>query len=261
MCVSPAGKSPLDGEAIANLQKHMDELFTLPPTPLALPRAYWLPSSPLKLTSALMLLTPSEFFFTHISTLISSAKTNEFDMEIVNTYSDQCMVLPHRGYIVLTGEFQNPPGEHTRYLGVDRKNWNGTKILEEEVRYVHFSDWPVPKPWLAKDHILKENMPKCWPATVVDEKEDCGDQKRWLGFYDEYKKRRKVNQTARLINECTNPNLSRIFADLIENFLRLWETVVLGYPAFNDFLIFLWVLYVLKFQTTGVKIWGGGFYS
>ena len=57
--------------------------------------------------------------------------------------SSSGIVLPHWNYDVLSAE---PRAEnHTEYLGSDAEQWNGTMVLEES-KFIHFLDWPVPKP-------------------------------------------------------------------------------------------------------------------
>lgn len=97
----------------------MNELFTLPLLGafIALPRAYWEPSQP-KYTSHFMVLIHSETSFRHIQTIIAKNETEIYDMDIINTaFGASCMVLPHRPYALLTGEFFHDNEEHVNYLG------------------------------------------------------------------------------------------------------------------------------------------------
>lgn len=121
----------------------MDELFLTPLCPVAMPRAYWLGSDDCTLTSLLLLIHPSEFEFNRIMTTVSEAGPAEYDMEIMNKlYKDSALVLPHRPYALLTGEFRSK--SHGSYLGNSLDEWDSEKILME-AKLVHFSDWPVPK--------------------------------------------------------------------------------------------------------------------
>ncbi|CAG8936451.1 unnamed protein product [Penicillium salamii] len=124
----------------ATILKHMDELFLMPPCPIAMPQAYWMPES--KLTSAMMLITPSETEFAEVMNATQHSNENMYDMEIVNkVYKDRALVIPHDPYILLTGEFRNR--DHSSYLGKERK-WDPDEVLKR-AKYLHFSDWPVPK--------------------------------------------------------------------------------------------------------------------
>jgi alpha-N-acetylglucosamine transferase len=121
----------------------MDELFLLPPSTIAMPRAYWLPPDQRLLSSNLMLITPSEFQFQRIQEKIAHKSKNDYDMEIVNyMYRDHCMVIPHRPYNLISGEYRSE--DHTAYLGVTDEKWEPEKI-RKEAKLIHFSDWPLPK--------------------------------------------------------------------------------------------------------------------
>ena len=121
----------------------MDELFFITPAWVAMPRAYWLGFEGRILSSQLLLIKPSKYEFTRLEKAIATARENDFDMDIVNNlYQDSGMVLPHRPYNLLTGEFNGI--EHQRYLGDERATWDPDKIYQE-AKFLHFSDWPLPK--------------------------------------------------------------------------------------------------------------------
>lgn len=128
-------------------EQSMDELFLLPPVHVAMPRAYWLDFNDRILSSQVILLQPSEFEFDRIVKGIETAGSNDYDMEIVNTlYKDSALILPHRPYDLLTGEFRSK--KHDKYLGNKEEMWDPDTTLEE-AKFLHFSDWPVPKVSLA----------------------------------------------------------------------------------------------------------------
>ena len=164
----------------------MDELFLLPPCPVAIPRAYWLTDT---LSSQLVLLQPDAVEFERVSEKINSAGGSEYDMDIFNElYGDSAMILPHRPYNVLTAEWRST--NHEPYLGSDREEWNPSAVLGG-ARFVHFSDWPVPKPWLPTPAgILAEKQPAC---RTIGDVEDCTERLIWNGFYDEFRNLRKVS--------------------------------------------------------------------
>lgn len=121
----------------------MDELFLFPPGPVAMPRAYWLGSKGQSFTSGLMLIQPSKFEFGRIMDEISNAPSDMYDMEIMNKlYGDTALVVSHRPYTLVTGEFRSK--SHEGYLGNAKELWDAEKILKD-AKYLHFSDWPVPK--------------------------------------------------------------------------------------------------------------------
>lgn len=138
----------------------MDELFLLPSAPVAMPRAYWLRDTPHVLSSQLVLVEPSHTEFSRIQEAFSSHSDTEYDMEIVNTlYGANCIVIPHRKYDLLTGEFGNT--DHSRYLGSEKEEWDPQEVLRE-AKFVHFSDWPLPKPWLGVSEMqIKAKQPNC----------------------------------------------------------------------------------------------------
>lgn len=161
----------------------MDELFLLPSAPVAMPRAYWLDDT---LSSQLVLIEPSKFEFQRILDALENRGGNDFDMEIVNNlYGKSCFIIPHRKYDLLTGEFK--ASEHHRYLGNKEEEWDPDKILDE-AKFLHFSDWPYPKPWLSVSQAsTDENQPKCHEKNG---QQDCRDQVKWLWFYSDFKDRR-----------------------------------------------------------------------
>jgi len=166
----------------------MDELFLLPPCPVAMPRAYWIAESPV-LSSQLVLVTPSADEFARIQNKIETATDKEFDMEIVNKlYGNSALIIPHRPYNLLTGEFRHLEN-HTEYLGSDTEVWDAQAALAE-AKFLHFSDWPVPKPWLDGNSILNERKPGC---VGEGENLDCTQRDMWLGFYSDFAQRRKVS--------------------------------------------------------------------
>lgn len=164
----------------------MDELFIMPPCPVAMPRAYWLFPENKILSSQLMLVQPTQVEFDRILKKMDVADRDDYDMEIVNQlYADSAMVLPHRPYDLLTGEFRGD--NHQGYLGTDHEEWDPVAIFNE-AKFLHFSDWPVPKPWIPmSDAVREERQPKC-----VDKngQQDCSARDLWNGFYTDFAQRR-----------------------------------------------------------------------
>jgi len=176
----------IDSDSI--LLQDMDELFLIPSVPVAMPRAYWLwPESEI-LSSQVVLIEPSDIEFARIEEKINTASANDYDMEIVNyLYRDSALVLPHRPYDMLTGEFR---GEgHSKYLGSDVEAWDPAAAYHE-AKLVHFSDWPLPKPWL---HTPEKERTKLQPdcTTTPDGEEDCTARIIWNSFYTDFKNKRQ----------------------------------------------------------------------
>lgn len=171
------------------LLKDMDELFLMPPAPVAMPRAYWLWPDSEVLSSQVVLIEPSATEFARIIEKIDAASKDDYDMEIVNyLYRDSALVLPHRRYDLLTGEFR---GEgHSKYLGSDVEVWDPVAAYNE-AKLVHFSDWPLPKPWLyTPEEDRLELQPNC--TVAADGAEECSARTIWNSFYTDFKSKREV---------------------------------------------------------------------
>ncbi|KAF7713198.1 Glucose N-acetyltransferase [Penicillium ucsense] len=169
----------------------MDELFLLPLCPVAMPRAYWLDPNDRVLSSQVVLIQPSNFEFNRIMNAISKAQSTDYDMEIVNDlYKDSALVLPHRPYDLLTGEFRSK--KHEDYLGNPLEKWDPAAVFAE-AKFLHFSDWPVPKPWIeASASVIEEKQPTCDFNPLTQKDDDCRALNIWLGIYDDFKKRRQM---------------------------------------------------------------------
>lgn len=173
----------------------MDHLFHSPAARIALPRAYWLEppknaTISVKLGSHVMLVEPDLTTYRYI--LRKVTENPEFDMEVVNhIFGSTAMVLPHRHLALLSGEFRKE--DHRQYLGeIDAMSgWDPEKELEESY-LVHFSDWPLPKPWLPRTiKEWDEALPLCTSQAVKSNSsaavdDDCPDRREWVGLYGEY---------------------------------------------------------------------------
>ncbi|KAK0658686.1 family 8 putative glycosyltransferase [Cercophora samala] len=177
----------LDSDAV--LLGSLDELFTLPSSPVAMPRAYWLYPDEKKLASHIMLVEPSTDEFQRVLDATNEGGEDEYDMEILNTlYQDSALVIPHRRYALLTQVFRWEDGEHAKYLGNDREEWDPVEVFNE-AKYLHFSDWPLPKPWLGVADDLRVKLePKC---RVKDGLESCVERDIWNGIYRDFHERRQ----------------------------------------------------------------------
>jgi hypothetical protein len=173
----------------STLLSSLDALFFLPPSPIILPRAYWLPQP--KLSSHVMLLTPSSQTFSKIQTSIDGATRGTYDMEIINSLlGSSCSILPHQIYALLTGEFRSPDPEHKAFVG-EKGRWDPEKVMGE-ANFVHFSDYPFPKPW---QETSAEEQEEAVPECVIGKerlKDDCRAREIWIGLYKDFKARRMV---------------------------------------------------------------------
>lgn len=143
------------------------------------------------LSSQMVLIQPSVEEFTRVKEAIDTASRSEFDMEIVNNlYGKDCMILPHRRYDLLTGLFRSE-GARVNYTGNEYEKWDPEKMVKE-AKFLHFSDWPYPKPWLnASPEVTEAKAPQC--EKDAEGREDCTARDIWLGFYSDFKKRRQVS--------------------------------------------------------------------
>jgi alpha-N-acetylglucosamine transferase len=181
------------------LQK-MDELFFLPPAKAAMPRAYWALPDTKQLSSLLIVIEPSYREFKalmesaqpalHGQVEVDSNETHRYDMELLNNrYADSALVLPHRQYGLVTGEFRKK--DHRNFFGNDYETWDPDKVLAE-AKLVHFSDWPLPKPWvLSNQKLLAEILPKCDYKPGTLQEKGCRDREVWKSLYQDFRQRRK----------------------------------------------------------------------
>lgn len=182
----------------------MDHYFLSPDAPIAVPRAYWLNDldnpdinsfARQTVGSHFMMVKPN--IRTYNAIHAEATRSGSFDMEIVNRlFGGSAMILPHRYLAILSGEFRNR--EHSKYLSADKadrpEDWNAlTEILNSKL--VHFSDWPLPKPWLPREEEqMEELMPTCDPThgadRAIEGRPECADRLVWLSLYEEYDEER-----------------------------------------------------------------------
>lgn len=171
----------------------MDDIFLLPSTPVAMPRAYWNLPHQKSLTSMLILIEPSDLEGARLMAAVETmdSRKDEFDMEILNSlYGDSAMVLPHRRYGLLSGEFRS--NDHGYYLGNPYERWDPDKVIQE-AHLVHYSDWPIPKPWIMwPRNLLQETGPKCEITQRAEDKIQCRNKEIWYELYNDFRRRRKV---------------------------------------------------------------------
>ncbi|KAG2420549.1 hypothetical protein HFD88_000161 [Aspergillus terreus] len=178
--------------------QNMDELFFLPPAAVAMPRAYWQLPGTRQLSSLLVVVEPSYREYSALMELAQPAlhgqvavnTSAKYDMELLNErYGDSALVLPHRQYGLVTGEFR--ADDHTAFLGNRYEEWDPDRVLAE-AKIVHFSDWPLPKPWVMwPQKLLAEMLPKCKSNPGTAQESGCRDRVVWRKLYDDFRRRRK----------------------------------------------------------------------
>ncbi|KAI9157882.1 Glucose N-acetyltransferase 1 [Paramyrothecium foliicola] len=168
----------------------MDHYFLSPLAALAVPRAYWLTKKEDNLAqqvlgSHVMLLEPNEKQYNKI--MDEALKSGDFDMEVINhMFKDSAMILPHRRLALLSGEFRS--NDHSKYLAPnDDEEWNAMGEVSRSV-LVHFSDWPLPKPWLPRTEAQwQQALPECREDDVgTADRPPCDNRMMWTGFYRDY---------------------------------------------------------------------------
>ncbi|KAI9791456.1 MAG: N-acetylglucosaminyltransferase [Candelina submexicana] len=178
----------------STILQNMDELFLAPHAPVGAPRGYWLNREERILSSQLLLVEPSDSEFGRIMKAVENRGPNDYDMDIVtNLYRDNAMILPHRLYDLITGELRvGKDANHAAFLGREEEKWDADKVIRE-AKFVHFSDWPINKPWQeTPEEVLPDWVEMC---TKSDGKEDyaCGRNRDiWRGLFADFRQRRKV---------------------------------------------------------------------
>ena len=68
----------------------------------------------------------------------------------------------------------------------------GSDTMLSEAKFLHFSDSPIPKPWIkAKQENLNRYMPKCSQSEWFGAS-DCRDRTIWLKLYFDFAVRRQA---------------------------------------------------------------------
>ena len=188
----------IDSDSV--ISGNLDELFFLPPAQVAMPRAYYSLPNSRELASYLIVIEPSRKEFSALMGAAKEAAADEsasndpnskiYDMDLLNArYGDSAMVLPHRRYGLVSGEFR--AADHKNFLGSDDEDWDADKAISE-AKFVHFSDWPLPKPWVMwPRQLLVEMIPRCHKPGTAEES-GCRNREIWKGLYEDFRKRRKV---------------------------------------------------------------------
>ena len=182
------------------VQQHLDDLFNLPNTPAAMPRAYWSdrPRDQWPLSSVMMLLEPNAAETKNLWETLQKWRlqpdrdeSQHYDEELLNDrFGASALVLPHRPYILQTNEFRK--SNHSAWLGSfsgppSLPRWDPFRAVKE-AKLIHFSDWPLPKPWIMwPPEGLVEMQPDCGGAHTGT----CGDREVWKDLYDDFRRRRK----------------------------------------------------------------------
>lgn len=169
----------------------MDELFFLPPTPLAMPYVYWRKPAGWRFSNQIMVIQPSSTDFSAFEKIIKKVNRGETDMDIVyKLYNNTALMrLPQRPYHILSEEFRLNENGHSRYLGTAKEKWEPGGILRE-TKLVHFFDPPIPEPWIASKETWQKYTPRC--IAKAYRRFNCGNRNAWFRFYNDYGNRMKI---------------------------------------------------------------------
>jgi alpha-N-acetylglucosamine transferase len=172
------------------VRHNLDELFLIPSTPLAMPYVYFGEPDGWQFSSQLMIITPSKQSFARISEAVNGSQFMEHDTAILERlFYGQIIKIPQRPFALMSGEYRR--ASHDRYIG-NRfpKVWDPDRILSE-ARILHFSDYPLPKPWeMASREMLNRHMPQCKSSEFGAT--DCKDREVWTDIYREYRNKRET---------------------------------------------------------------------
>ncbi|CAN9130153.1 unnamed protein product [Alternaria alternata] len=179
-------------ESEITLLDSLDELFLLPHTPVAMPRAYWTDSKPWPLSTTLMVIEPSLDELEKFKKRMLEGgdpmlvEMHRFDMEVINErFEESALVLPHRPYALRTAEFRRH--DHSDYLGGANETWDAEKVYKEG-KIVQFSDRPLPSPMVMwSEESLRDMQPDCGGS----HEGTCAERRIWKGLYDDFRKRRR----------------------------------------------------------------------
>lgn len=183
------------------LLQHMDELFSLPRAPIAMPHAYWSRGEQQlwPYTSLIMLIEPDKRELSAMMEILRQwrqrpdyARSKKYDMDLLNyRFSYSTRTLPHRPYAMLSAEFR--ASDHGAYLGTNDAvpgemyaDWDPDKAIEE-AKLVHFSDWPLPKPWVMWPN---EGLVEMQPDCGGDFTKRCREREIWKKLYEDFRARR-----------------------------------------------------------------------
>lgn len=176
-----------------------DHLFNSITTDLALADAYYTANEDNIVSSAFMVISPSQKLDRLLQSLIQSKSPNDYDMEIINQAYNMEGVLtttlfPYERYLLLTGIFRTPLARDKFLKGSSSRGtattpakvpeqdeaWNAKRVFQA-ASYIHFSDSPIPKPWVDdRGALLAQHGPKCMSLA-------CDEPEIWKNVYRMFK--------------------------------------------------------------------------
>lgn len=203
-----------------------------------------------KFENQIMVIKPSVQEFEKLMKLTSRKKSHEYDMDLVNKLYDidkivnrqysaleellnlipDVLVIPHLKYGFLSGELRNsdhrivmaepqdlPYIASPNFAGLQGywNDWNDTEKMYAKIKLVHYSDFPIPKPWVVQK----------FPNDYAHLKILCKDNDDHR--YQIYKNFNSVNEPLKhiepvFVSDCA---LSEIWNNLYEEYKDLRESI------------------------------------
>ncbi|SCU84681.1 LADA_0D03158g1_1 [Lachancea dasiensis] len=164
-----------------------------------------------RFSSNLMVITPKTGTFDSIVQYllpVASRQKDQYDIDLINNklynlkaiiheqfllfrklksaFTPEVMVLPFREYGLLSSSIKNKmhhellANELLGYEGGLASSESSWKELVKKSKYIHYSDWPVSKPWL----YAKFDQLECHPETNADEEKEMCEV--WNSVYRDY---------------------------------------------------------------------------
>ncbi|KAH3672740.1 hypothetical protein WICMUC_004146 [Wickerhamomyces mucosus] len=199
-------------------------------------------------SSMLMVIKPSEKLFNKIErALRENRKDNEFDMDVLNRHVfhapsipfnqfeeiPELLILPHQIYGCLSAEL-NINRDHVPFLAdiqdlpfiqedfgkipyynirkpiFDDPDYSESEQFFPHVKFAHFSDSPIPKPWIAKkkEGWYMKHRTRCLKNSFIDDFEvapeyttnDCKAGEFWENLHEDFATQRKNVCGLKLLN-------------------------------------------------------------
>jgi hypothetical protein len=140
-----------DGLIVGN-PDHLFEVTLNESYPIAMPRAYWLPNASSLFTSCLIVCHPSTYLFQLAYKAFNT--TRMFDMDVLNAaISNRTLPIPSsEAPLIMLLDLDSGSKEPIR-------SWfNGLRVenVLQITSYIHFSTYPLPKPWLMTGKHLRD---------------------------------------------------------------------------------------------------------
>ncbi|KAH8595601.1 hypothetical protein B0O99DRAFT_652061 [Bisporella sp. PMI_857] len=171
------------------VQKNLDLLFLIPPAPIAMPFIYWGKTDRWHFSTQLMLIEPSAEYLSQVADGIKAAGPQEYVVDtLTKVFNRKIIKIPQRPFGLSSGEYRRET--HHEYMDNRAPNkWDPDRMLKEAA-ILHFSDYPIPKPWIqGSQELVNQYMPKCRRSEWFGGT-NCRHRQVWLSLYSDYAEHR-----------------------------------------------------------------------